>query len=241
MQERAEDREQGEVSQSGAPRSTRTLPLGIVREVSPFDFKLEGNLTFELGGNERTVKIILEIKNDPLSPYTNTLSFDLFPTFEAMLKYLSEIKGSFLDPEIVERHLAGELALNLDDVSGFVGHFMALGNQNKQDIIEHHVKATEKRLADLLNLLPDRPKRTRSAWTRYTLEREVRIAIQAVRKAGGKITLSTVRDELRERHGDDAPASGEALRKQLDVFKIDWMTLKAEAKAFAKFRFSQGL
>ncbi len=216
-----------------SPEATE-LPFGVMREESPFTITLKGNLVFEFGGAERTVKTILEIEDAIGSPFSSdAMPFSYFASPQLLGTFLAALKGNFF--ELMKQSLSEQLALDLALASGFVAHALELDTNGKEEIIEHHVQKTRERLKQLLSPLPDKARR--AVWTRPKLEQAARAAALNVYTSGDKLTLEAVADEIRKHYGANAPASGEALRKQLERFQIDWMKIKTDTKRFAKIRF----
>ena len=210
----------------------------MFQERSPFSTKLKGELVFEVRDEKLIIKLEIN-RADGLEPDTTQSSIDLagFPSGEALIAFQQAVKRNFF--ERMRESLAFESALHLFDVCGFIAHSMGLDPNGKPAIIKRHLEKTEERLAQVLSPLPEKPRR--AAWTPNTLEGAVRLAALALEEAGQKLTLDAVNAALWERYGDIAPASGEALRKQLALYEISWTTLKTEIRAIAKIRFSKGL
>lgn len=207
------------------------LPLsgGVIREQSPFDFSFKGDLTFEVNGPKRTVTITLEVKgreSEEPQPFVTELPFQVFPTPEHIFTFLRDLKRNYF--ETLRDTLTQEAVLQLQDVTRFLGATMELTPESKEDIAKDHVESTRERVLTHLGSLPDKPKHSR--WTKHTLTHAVTAAAAEVGRANGKLTLQTVRDEMAKVHGDDTPASGEALRKQLEEFGVSWTKLKGELR-----------
>ncbi len=226
--------EQQAVAQPPGPLMLRFASnlQGHAREVSPFTITIKGALVFEVNGGERALNLSLEIEDAPGSPFTNTQPLSNFPSSVALVNFLAEIKRNFF--ELMRQNLTAEIVLNMEDVSGFVAHMMGFGRENKREIVKNHVDKTESRISHLLSPMPDNPRRV--AWTKYALEYETRFALHLLTSGGRKTTLDTVADVLRERHPAVAPASGEALRKQLERFGLSWRKIKTDTKRWENVR-----
>ncbi len=220
----------------GESNVTRSFTPGTVREVSPFSVTLKGDLIFEAKDIERELTITLDLEKAPNSSermaFYVTQPLDYFTSTNHLVQFLQTLKSNFL--ETLRATLEHEIVLQLEDVTRFSARTMGVGTDSKTKILDNHIAATRARLEEQLAELPNKPHH--SKWAKHTLERAVRIAAMVVYSKGDHLTLQAVRDDLFTLYGEDMPASGEALRKQLEEFNLSWRKIKAETKRMAEFR-----
>jgi hypothetical protein len=207
-----------------------------LQERSPFTITLSGDVIFEVHDGALTISLEVDQNKESSERVTGsrTVPLSYFPSPNILINFLQDVKRNFF--ELMRDNLIDETFLHLSDVSGFAASIRELDAISKQQIIEQHVEKTRDRLTKLLAPIPD--SQGRSFWTKHKLDVAVRVAAFFLIKEQKKLTLDAVTAEMRKNYGDNTPASGEALRKQLDLFKIDWMKLKAEVREYVKIRFS---
>ena len=206
-------------------------PPPPVRFTESFTITLSGNLVME--PRDGDVIIALEMEDNPrIAEFP--LSVDQFALRDTLHGFLRTVHENFT--QMLRGALADETALHLTDVIYFAGLAAGLESGDKQEIISTHLRGTAERLTIWLSGLPEKPRG--SPWTRAALVNATRLAVFSIVKRKGRVTLTAVADEIRSHHGDAAPASGEALRKLLDRFEVDWRALKADTQKAFKVLFS---
>jgi hypothetical protein len=215
-----------------------SLPLsqGNIREESPFTITLKGNLIFDVSGIARTVTVTMELepKADEAerTSFSVTQPFNYFPSANHIFLFLKNLKRNFF--ETVRDAMADEARLQLRDVSRFLTARFEFAPDSKEQITKDHLEATRERIVRFLVELPEKPRHAK--WTKYTLERAVRIAaLAAYTTDPKKFTLQDVRDEMFKSYREDTPASGDALRKALEEFDVSWSRIKSETRSVADF------
>lgn len=205
-------------------------PPPPVRFTESFTITLSGNLVMETRDGD--VIIALEMEDNPrIAEFP--LSVDQFALRDTLHGFLRTVHENFT--QMLRGALADETALHLTDVIYFAGLAAGLESGGKQEIISSHLRRTAERLTSWLREAPEKPRG--SPWTRPALENAARLALLSLAGRREKITLDATVAEMRKLHGRDTPASGEALRKLLDRFKVDWKTLKADTQQAAKVLF----
>jgi hypothetical protein len=204
--------------------------FGAFTERSPFTITLDGEVAINI--QDSFVTLTLEIQYPGGTPITGKLRLPLsyFPSPELLAEFARDTKTVFT--ERLRDVLTSEAQLHMQDVAGYIIADMGIEPLNKNEIIAAHITETTDRLKKTLADIPDTPRR--SAWTTLTLERVARGATLEVIQKGKKVTLENVADAIRRYYPATAPVSGEALRKMLDRFGVDWRMLKADTTRRAK-------
>ena len=216
-----------EVSQREFMQTMRALPGANVTEWATFDLPINGKISFTIKGGLLTVSIELDAT-------TNTAPFALelppaplqeYGDPETLNNYLAAVKRNFI--QVVGGQLQREAARTLQAVC--IGTYVLInpGSGDRETIIEDYTKDMALHLSALLAKLP--PTRKPGGWSKIALRNAVmaaalRLALRGVK--GRALTLEAVRDEMWPQFGELTPASGEALRKQMDERKLNWRALK---------------
>jgi len=216
----------------------RGLPGGSVTEHSPFEINLSCDLIFTVANNALTISLEMKGGGEPDNKATShAFPLGIFGGPENLNSFLAELKRNYfraLRPMIVS-----EAVRYLEDVRAGVAALMELENTPRAAIIKRHTDATAAQLEK--ELLAPLPERTKSGvWTKIALRHAVMnsaLRLYARRVRGRALDLDAINDELRRMHGEMAPQSGEALRKQLADRGLRWRQLKAEVEGYARLHF----
>jgi hypothetical protein len=208
-------------------RLLSALPGGHVEERNPFDLNFRGALTFAVA--EGRLSIALEINTADGSHKRELASVPLtyFGNPAVLSTFLQDLKENYF--KVLRPAIEDEAFLLVNDVRGALCGMLGLDSLGRADLIRRHQEQTAQRLETLLEKMPT-PKPA-GAWTKFQLENIVRgVALNLYRagKRGRALNLQAVNAQLRAEFGDAAPASGEALRKQLDDRKLQWRDIKKE-------------
>jgi hypothetical protein len=210
------------------------------RSSSSFDIRVTGNLVFSTGSGELSITLTVDTPaGAPLVEITITKPLTDFDSPEQFLSYLQLVKANFFNPVSLPAALAHETAERLVDATKFVGLHLGVAPDGFDAVIEDAIARRRERLIRDFSALPPETQ-TRSAWTPYTLQRAVQVALLELIDGGVTrrgLTLERVADVIREHYSDIAPASGEALGKRLERFKLDWKKLKTDTWNAAKVGF----
>ncbi len=209
-------------------------PPPPARDAKPFTITLSGNLAVEARDGVMTIALEIEGEGDNPPPAEFPLSLGQFAGPDTLHTFLHSVDENF--HRMLRTALVSETILHLADVIYFAGLAAGLESGGKQEIISSHLRRTAERLTSWLREAPEKPRG--SPWTRAALVNAARLAVMSIVKRKGRVTLTAVADEIRSHHGDAAPASGEALRKLLDRFEVDWRALKADTQKAFKVLFS---
>ncbi len=147
--------------------------------------------------------------------------------------FLQDLKRNYF--KALRPAVEDEAFLLINDVRSALCGMLGLEGIDRADLIKWHQEKTAQRLETLLDKVPT-PKPA-GGWTKFQLENVVRgVAFNLYRRGsrGRALNLQAVNAELRTQFGDAAPASGEALRKQLDDRKLQWRDIKREVTRFAE-------
>ncbi len=209
--------------------------FGALTERSPFTVTLDGEMMLKAQDGAATLVVKIEYPNGEPVSISVKLPLSDFPSARHFAEFAQATKSFFL--ERLRDAITSEALLHLQDVLYFVATDMGLEPPDKKKMIGVHLEETADRLSKWFEEIPDTPRRSRTTWTKHKLEKAARLAIIDLLQVETKITLDNIADEIRKHLPEDAPASGEALRKLLDRFGIKWRTLKADTMKLAKFRF----
>lgn len=223
----------GDVQVQELMRALYALSGGQLEERSPFDLSFTGALTFAVA--EGRLSIALEINTaDGLDKrHLASVPVTYFGNPTVWSTFLQRLKRNYF--KALRPALEDEAFLLINDVRGALCGMLGLEGIDRADLIKWHQEKTAQRLETLLENMPT-PKPA-GAWTKFQLENIVRgVALNLYRRGtrGRALNLQAVNAELRAEFGDAAPASGEALRKQLDDRKLQWRDIKREVTRFAE-------
>lgn len=217
-------------------RRLRALTGANVEEVSPYVLNLRCDLVFKVAGGE--LCIALEIKGrdsetvearDDLAP----IPLHVFGDVNTLNAFLEDMKRNF--GSAMRGRLSHEAALLMRDTARALAVMHGVMNGDSESIIKAHTDSTAEGLRIVLANIPQ--KRHAGGWSKVALRNAVVVAAYRLLRRGVRgraLTLDAVRDELAAEHGQQAPASGEALRKQLEERGLNWRPLKAAAERHAE-------
>lgn len=123
--------------------------------------------------------------------------------------------------KLLAEHLLRECQYFKTDATSFGLGADGFEKQNVRAIAESHAGETAIFLKKLFGLYDTGQ---RSEWTKKEMTRAVTQALRGIEPA--KRTYSAVANILKRTHSDKAPPSGDALRKLIGRFEINWKELK---------------
>jgi hypothetical protein len=218
----------------------RALPGVSSKERLHFEFKWRCDLIFAVADNALTITLEIGEGDNVETEVMQPVPLQYFGTPENLNAFLTELKRNFLAG--LRPTLTHEAVLFLYDVRAFLFSIMELDGSNRDDAIKRHTDATSARLTQLFARLPERQRST--VWTKIALKNAVQTAALCLLERGinGRaLNLDAVNTELLAQYGNQAPQSGEALRKQLDERKLSWRQLKTEVQRYAQLRSEDGM
>jgi hypothetical protein len=211
----------------------RALPGATVTERWPFEFKWLCDLTFSVADNALTITLEIDKGPNATRHELPPVALSYFGTPDNLNNFLTDLKRNFFGG--LRSSLTHEATLHLLDVRAALCSLMELEGADRASIIARHTAATAERLTHALARLPERQKS--GAWTKIALKNAVQTAaLKLLHRGvkGRKLTLDAVNAELRAEYGDQAPQSGEALRKQLEERELSWRALKSEIQRYVQ-------
>lgn len=213
----------------------RGLMGAKVTEHWPFTLTLQCDVVFIV--EEGQLEIRLDIAAGPEggegSSQNMRLPLSMFVAPPLLNAFLRGLRHNFTDT--LRDSLAQEAMLHLRDVTGAMLTLMEVQDVSREDIIRDHLEVTTQRLRVNLAALPERPRG--GAWTKIGLRDVVaraaaRLCLQGI--TGRALNLDAVNAELRAEYGNQAPQSGEALRKQLADRGLSWRQIKMAAESYCR-------
>ena len=230
----------GQLSPEQLTRVLRGMPGGNVTEETHFDFAWHAKLISVVAEGRVTIRLEIkgkdedaEITHYELAP----MPLAYFGSPQSLNTFLDDLKRNYT--ATLRAVLAHEAGLLLRDIQLALCYLSGLEPGGRADVIRLHTEAAGDRLRELLSNLPEH--RPPGPWTAYTLALAVRRAVVQLYQRGVRgraLNLDAVNAELRAIYNLDAPASGEALRKQLAERDLNWRQLKAESLEIARIVFS---
>jgi len=206
--------------------------------VDAFDVALEFKLRcVEVPGDRLTLTLTIDGPNDPefytpgryLPGRTYSLfqiPASVFPDEEKRAEWVEATRRAF--KKTLLDTLMHEARLNFTDAANHLLDHMGLDRTSKKELLESHIKATAERVRIQFRV---GGKGRYSKWTRLELARDVTAALQSLPVS--ERTLANVAARLKEapepKKREKAPVSGEALRKLLSRFKIEWEQLMPDS------------
>jgi hypothetical protein len=217
----------------------------------PFSFEIKGEArAYSKAG---TLYVELRIPN----PHTGkTLAFDwenpliAFGGSDHLQKFLNGISANFVgdDPDVPDRlffNLSREVLDLFLDSMNLAGIERDILRASRRDAINHAISRRRPRIEDAFSKLSEDA--GRSAWTAHELKRVVEWALVQLikerdrivgegKKTGKqqKLTLDNVAARIRLEIPKSAPVNGEALRKALFRFDLNFVSIKREVLRMKK-------
>jgi hypothetical protein len=200
---------------------------GNVEKPSLFDLSFTGALTFSVAEGRLSIALEINTTNGPDTRREASVPVAYFGNSAVLGAFLQDFKRNYF--KVLRPALEDEAFLLINDVRGALCGMRGLEGIDRAALIKWHQEKTAQRLEAFLEGMPT-PKPA-GAWTKFQLDNIVRgVALNLYRagKRGRALNLQAVNAQLRAEFGDAAPASGEALRKQLDNRKLQWRDIKKE-------------
>ncbi len=150
----------------------------------------------------------------------------LFKDADAFNKWAAAVSRSF--NQALPGALLHEALLQAQTHANFQLNARGIEAMSESDLIEIHVRESKKRLKANFSAARNRqPKGQYSQWNRLRLAQTIRDSLSLLPK--NQKTLPDVVAALKVSHPDLAPASGDALRKLLFRFSLNWKELKKDS------------
>jgi hypothetical protein len=210
----------------------------IVMPSTPFKFEVSGNLTVTIEGSDLVLRVKIEESVEAGTHYSSrpVVGRMLIPVeseknIEAMQKWAAESILNF-------KRLAPEyFALEVWRVAAIAGQQGLIARGATPNSIERFIdKSIEASGAQLKELFPT-GKRTRSPWTKRSLEVRVKKAMNAILARDGELNQDEVAEEMRRQNPEAAPQSGHSLGVLLPRHGLSWTTLKSHSKKGENVRY----
>jgi hypothetical protein len=208
--------------QERADASPTEIAASSVTLTVDFGITITGEIEITLDGSLLRLKIKVNSSDEGSKPSFGTMNVPLsfFPNAQQAFAVMRETPELFKDK--LESALVPETMLHFGDVAGRVlmGYDPKL--EDKKEIIADHLNKTAKRLKKAFDVPT---KGQPSEWN----ARELTLAIKGIVKDLPKQlrTYDKVAKEMQKDYADIAPASGEALRKLVERFDLNWRELKS--------------
>lgn len=211
----------------------RMLPGANVIEHTPFTLDFKCDLIFTVSNN--ALIISLQMGKPDESGFRMDFpprSLNDFEKPEDLNTYLDAVKTNFktlLRPRMTQEAFSTLQVLIL-------GLYFILnhGAGDRERIIKGYTEQATTLLESMLAALPAKLKP--GTWSKVALRHAVdSAAFRLIRRGvkGRALTLDVVCEEMRTEHGEQTPASGEALRKQLEERGLNWRAIKGAAQRTA--------
>ncbi len=190
---------------------------------SNFTITLTGEIVLQIDKPMLEMRIKVDPPaNSSYDPRISRLQvpLSLFPTGRSLLTATQGTQETF--QTLLWEALSLETALHFNDAAHFA---LADGNllpDERQQVIAQHTSKTAERLKRSLGI----PKKGQaSKWSGV----ELSLAIKGVIQEHPKLprTYAAIAKRLNVNYGDKAPATGEALRKLIQRYGLNWKTLKS--------------
>lgn len=223
------------VTPQEAVRKLRGLPGGVVTEITKIPIQLRSELTFTVANNELRIQLKVKEKEgdaDAVVWDARPAPLSAFGMGGELNAFLEDVKRNLA--KALRPWLSNEIALLTADIVAACALLRGVTREDPEAIIRNHTRAA---VESLNKMLEGVPKHTGGGWSKVALHQAVYLAAFRLAFHGYKpraLTLDAVNDELRTTFRDDAPASGEALRKQLAERGLNWSEIKASATRAAR-------
>jgi hypothetical protein len=193
----------------------------VVRD--PYTITLSGVIEMRL----KKPHLEMQIKIDPPAESSNEpfaakiqVPLSLFSDKESLSEVMSGSVACF--KQALRDALTAETALHFVDAANYALADYNLSPDEKQEIIASHLSKTAERIKKTLGI-PTRGRR--SKWSAVDLSLAIKGVIQTNKDRRWSYEL--VARHLKTTYGAKAPKTGEALRKLVEDFGLNWMTLKS--------------
>jgi hypothetical protein len=216
-----------------AARHIRTVPGGKVVERTTFALDFKCDLIFTVADEALTISFETVVNSQPYKVSFPPLALNTFETSADLNIYLDSIKQNFLT--LLQPRLAQEAVSTLQVLMLGIYGMMNPGAVDRARIIEGYTEQGIEHLNTMLAQLPERQKP--GTWSKIGLRNAVADAAFRLIQRGVKgraLTLDATYEEMREQFKEHTPASGEALRKQLEDRGLNWRVIKAEVERYAE-------
>jgi hypothetical protein len=208
--------------QERADASPIEIAASSVTLTVDFGITITGEIEITLDGSLLRLKIKVNSSDEGGEPSIGTMDvpLSLFPNTQQVLFFMRKTPETF--GEKLRSALVPEAMLHLRDIAGFVMMGDDPKLEDKKEIIADHLNKTGKRLKEAFDV-PD--KGQPSEWTKWDLKRTIKGIIKDLPKQ--LRTYDKVAKKMQKDYADIAPVSGEALRKLVERFDLNWRELKS--------------
>jgi len=193
-------------------------------ESLPFSVTIKGEIGVRREGDLisliHKLEAISELRNGEMTLDGITkLPASLF-TDEETVQEWTHLTADVFKANLV-KHLLHQTLLQLNGALHFSLDELQIEPIDIKDVVGAHVRNTASALKDQFGL---RYRGNKSKWEKLELSRAVSQALREL-KSPSRRTYANVAQILVRDYGDNAPPNGEALRKMLIRFKINWTSL----------------